>query len=185
MKTAAGWFSAFGLLVGVVAANWLTSTYGFVPVGLGFSATAGTFAFGFALALRDSTQDILGKRVMLSIVFVGAAISYLVSDQMIALASAVAFLFAELVNFAVYTPLRNKSVLGDSRWAAAVVSSSIAGAIIDTVIFLLIAFGWAAVTIPALVGQLIGKAYATVIYLIVGKVAAWFSISQTHVAKAK
>jgi len=30
----------------IVLANWLTSRYGFVSVGLGLSATAGTYAAG-------------------------------------------------------------------------------------------------------------------------------------------
>ena len=34
-------------------ANWLTSRYGFIPVGLGLSATAGTYAAGLCLLARD------------------------------------------------------------------------------------------------------------------------------------
>ncbi|AKY02579.1 hypothetical protein SEA_BRUSACORAM_53 [Mycobacterium phage Brusacoram] len=53
---------SFGaLFVGtVLVANWATSTFGFVPVGFGQTATAGTFAAGFALAARDVVQDQLG-----------------------------------------------------------------------------------------------------------------------------
>ena len=166
-----GLLSAALLLAAVVAANWATSTFGFVPVGFGFTATAGTFFAGFALALRDATQDLLGKRIMLAVIAVGAAVSYLIADPFIALASVVAFAVAELINFAVYTPLRNRSRLGDRRWASAVSASSLAGALADTVIFLAIAFGWAAV-LPALAGQLVGKAWATVLYLLIGKAVA-------------
>lgn len=171
MKTTAGALTALGLLAAVIVANWATSNYGFVSVGFGFTATAGTFFAGFALALRDATQDLLGRRWMLAVIAVGAAISYLIADPFIALASVVAFAVAELINFAVYTPLRNRSQFGDRRWAAAVTTSSLAGAVADTVIFLAIAFGWAAV-LPALAGQLVGKAWATVLYLLIGKAVA-------------
>nr|WP_322002035.1 VUT family protein [Rhodococcus qingshengii] len=152
-------------------ANWLTTRFGFVPVGFGFTATAGTFAAGFALAARDATQDLLGKPKMLAVIAIGAALSYIIADPFIATASAVAFAVAELLNFAVYTPLRNRSKLGDRRWMAAVSASSLIGALADTFIFLAIAFGWAAV-LPALAGQLVGKAWATVAYLALGKIAA-------------
>lgn len=169
--TAIGSGAALALLGSIVAANYLTTRYGFVPVGFGLTATAGTFAAGFALAARDAVQDLLGRRVMLAVILLGAALSYLVADPFIALASGAAFLLAEFVNFAIYTPLRARSALGDRGWAAAVVSSNLAGAVVDTVVFLAIAFGWAAV-LPALAGQLVGKAWATLAYLAAGKAVA-------------
>lgn len=168
---ALGYLSVAVLLSAVIVANWLTTRFGFVPVGFGFTATAGTFAAGFALAARDATQDLLGKPKMLAVIAIGAALSYIIADPFIATASAVAFAVAELLNFAVYTPLRNRSKLGDRRWMAAVSASSLIGALADTFIFLAIAFGWAAV-LPALAGQLVGKAWATVAYLALGKIAA-------------
>ncbi|WDW19680.1 hypothetical protein [Mycobacterium phage LOCV1] len=74
--------TAFGaLFVGtVLVANWATSTFGFVPVGFGQAATAGTFAAGFALAARDVVQDQLGKRWMLALLAAAALLSYLVAD---------------------------------------------------------------------------------------------------------
>ncbi|NCL73739.1 VUT family protein [Rhodococcus sp. YH1] len=169
--------SAAGLLASVVAANWTTTHYGFIPVGFGLTATAGTFAAGAALALRDATQDTLGTAGMLTVVAVATALSYLIADPSVAIASAAAFAVAELLNFAVYTPLRNRSKLGDRRWAAAVTSSSIAGALADTAVFLGIAFGAAAI-LPALAGQLVGKAWATIIYLVIGKGAARAAVSR-------
>jgi queuosine precursor transporter len=178
MKRAAGLTLAAGLLGTVVLANWLTTRFHFVPVGFGFEATAGTFAAGFALAFRDGVQDLLGRRVMLGVIALGAALSWLVADPFIALASGVAFLLAELANWLIYTPLRNRSRLGDRRWAAAVVTSNAAGTVIDTVVFLSIAFGWAAV-LPALAGQLVGKGWATLTYLLLGKGVARCSTPAT------
>lgn len=166
-----GYAAAVGVAASVVLSNWLTTRYGFVPVGFGQETTAGTLAAGAALALRDAVQDALGKTGMLVAVFIATTLSYFVSDPSIALASATAFLLAELLNFLIYTPLRNHSRLGDRRWAAAVTSSSIAGAVVDTVVFLGIAFGAAAIW-PALIGQLIGKAWATMVYLFLGRLVA-------------
>lgn len=162
-----GIFALGVLFAAILLANWVTTDYGFIPVGFGFYSTAGTIFAGFALASRDAIQDSLGRKVVLLAILVGTAVSFSISAASIAIASAVAFLVSELLNFAVYTPLREKSKLGDRRWALAVVSSNLVGAISDTVLFLGIAFGFAAVG-PALPGQLVGKAWATLIYLALG-----------------
>lgn len=159
-----------GLFAGILVANWATTNFGFVPVGFGLAATAGTFAAGFTLALRDGIQDSLGRKAILWVIFAGTVLSFAIADPAIAVASGAAFLFAELLNFAIYTPLRERSSLGDKRWATAVVSSNLAGAVADTAIFIGIAFGMSAI-LPAMAGQLVGKAWATLIYLAVGGVA--------------
>ena len=159
-----------GLFAGIVAANYATTRYGFVPVGFGLAATAGTFAAGVTLALRDGIQDTLGRRTVLVVIVAGAALSFFIADPAIAVASAAAFLFAELLNFAVYTPIRERAKFGDKRWAAAVTSSNLAGAVADTAVFIGIAFGAAAI-MPAMPGQLVGKAWATVLYLVIGAVS--------------
>ena len=158
------------LFVGIVAANYATTRYGFVPVGFGLAATAGTFAAGVTLALRDGIQDALGRRVVLAVIVAGAALSFFIADPAIAIASGVAFLLAELLNFAVYTPLRERARFGDKRWAVAVTSSNLVGAIVDTAVFIGIAFGAAAI-MPAMAGQLVGKAWANALYLVIGAVA--------------
>ena len=167
-RTMAGVAAASVLIMSVVTANWLTSTYHFVPVGFGQMATAGTFAAGFALAARDAVQDTLGKRWMLTVLAAAAVLSFAVADPHIAAASAIAFTAAELIDFAVYTPIRRRSHLGDRRWAAAVILSGAAGAVVDTAVFIGIAFGAAAI-LGAMAGQLIGKSYASLIYLVIGK----------------
>ncbi len=163
--------AAAALLGAVVAANTLTTRYGFVPVGFGLEATAGTYAAGAALAARDALQDVAGKRATVLVLLVAAVVSYLISDPFIAAASAVAFLLAELVDLAVYTPLRRRASLGDRRWTLAVVLSNLAGAVVDSVVFLGVAFGAPAV-LPALAGQLLGKSYATAAYLLGGRALA-------------
>lgn len=174
--------SASAVLVGaLLLANWVTTDYGFIPVGLGFEATAGTIFAGFSLAARDAVQDTLGRLFVLGLIVVGTFISFAISAPEIAIASAAAFFIAELLNFAVYTPIREKAKFGDRKWAIAVTSSNFAGAVADTVVFLGIAFGSAAI-LPALPGQMVGKAWATLLYLLIGAIASRIILSRRRVA---
>lgn len=134
----------------VVLANVLSSRYGLVPVGFGLMASAGTYAAGAALGLRDIVQDQWGKRGTLAVIAIGSALSFLLADPLIALASLAAFTVAELLDMAVYTPLRKRG------WVRAVVASNVVGAVADTYVFLSLApFG--PVTWQAMQGQLVGK----------------------------
>ncbi len=139
-----------GYIGTIVLANWMTTTFGLVGLPLtGLAVTAGTFAAGASLLLRDSVQVTAGKWVVLAAIIVGCLVSYLVSDPFIALASAIAFLASEVVDWGVFTPLRKRSI------AAAVLVSSIVSAPVDTVLFLHISgFG---VTWQAVLGQFIVK----------------------------
>lgn len=158
----------------LLLANWATTEFGFIPVGFGVDATAGTLIVGISLAARDLIQDTIGRWAVVAVIVVGALMSFAISAPAIAVASAAAFLFAELADFAAYTPLRARSKFGDKRWAVAVVVSNAVGALADTVIFLWIAFGAASV-LPAIPGQLVGKMWATLGYLALGAGAAWLA----------
>lgn len=144
--------AAVGLLASVVLANYATSTYGMIPVGFGFTSTAGTFLAGVTFVLRDALQDAAGKRVTIAVIAAAAILSFAISDPFIALASAVAFLLAELADLAVYTPLRKRGYI------RAAVASNIVGSFVDTVVFLAIA-GFA--ILPALPGQMVAKMAVT------------------------
>lgn len=157
-KLALGLLAALGFIVAIVAANYLTTRYGFIGVGLGLTATAGTLAAGLALGLRDLIDDAFGRLGVVVVIALGAVISYAVSDPHIATASAVAVLLSELADMVIYRPLRNHGMkpLG-------VAISNTVGAFVDSVVFLYLAgfFAWSAVT-----GQVVGKvAWATLIPL--------------------
>lgn len=92
-------------ILAIVAANWLTTHYGLVHTAPGLVTTAGTYAAGAALLLRDIVQDTLGWRWVLAGIATGAVLTAATSPAL-ALASATAFLLAELLDTAVYTPLR-------------------------------------------------------------------------------
>jgi uncharacterized PurR-regulated membrane protein YhhQ (DUF165 family) len=134
----------------IFGANWAISTFGFVPVGFGLMAPAGVYFVGAALTLRDLAQERLGTWHILAAIVVGAGLSAFVSPQF-ALASGVAFLFSELCDFAVYTPLRRR------KWLLAIGLSNVVGLLVDSALFLWLAFG----SLDFLAGQLLGKFYAT------------------------
>jgi queuosine precursor transporter len=113
----------------VVASNWLTAEYGLVA-GL---VTAGTFTAGLALACRDLVRETAGLTAALGCVLVGAGLSYWLASPALALASAAAFLLAELFDTALYEPLRRR---GRAR---AVAASQVVGAVVDSVVFLALA----------------------------------------------
>lgn len=144
--------AATGLLGAVLAANFVTTRYGMVPVGFGLTATAGTYLAGLTFILRDALQDAAGKRATLAVIAAGAVLSFLVADPFIALASAAAFGLSEVADLAVYSPLRRRG------YVRAAVTSNVAGAVVDTVVFLSVAGFplWA-----ALPGQLVGKVLVT------------------------
>lgn len=133
----------------IVAANWMTAAFGLVPIGFGIAVTAGTFAAGAALIARDAVQVTSGRWVALGAIVVGAALSWWLSTPALAVASGIAFLVSEVVDLAVFTPLRGRSLAG------AVVASSVVAAPVDTVLFLYLA-GFP-LTWQAIVGQLIVK----------------------------
>jgi len=82
-------------------------------------------------------------------------LSAAVAPPSLVLASAVAFFFSELADFAVYTPLQRR------RFVAAVIASSLVGLVVDSVIFLWLAFS----SLEFLWGQVIGKMWMVLVSL--------------------
>jgi hypothetical protein len=140
---------ALAYVAAIVAANMLTEHYGLVHLPFGLAVTAGTFAAGFALLARNSTQDATGKRVVLALMAVGVVLSYWLASPALALASGAAFAISESADMAVYTPLRDRG-----RTVAQLLACTV-GAIIDTIAFLWIA-GFP-VTTGNVAGQVIVK----------------------------
>jgi uncharacterized PurR-regulated membrane protein YhhQ (DUF165 family) len=145
---------AAGFLGCILAANYVTSRYGMVPVGFGLVATAGTYFAGLSFVLRDSLQDAAGKWWTLAVIAAGAVLSFLIAAPFIALASAVAFGLSEAADLAVYTPLRRRG------YVRAAVASNIVGSFVDTVVFLAIAGFPVAASLP---GQMVGKLAITAV----------------------
>lgn len=91
-------------------------------------------------------------------ILAGAFLSRAVtSNRDLAVASAVAFLFSELADFAVYQPLPGR------RWPLAAFASNVVGLVIDSILFLQIAFG----SLDFIEGQIMGKLWTTVLAVVV------------------
>jgi uncharacterized PurR-regulated membrane protein YhhQ (DUF165 family) len=140
----------------IPAANWLIGNVGtecipngpcLVPVGFGLMAPSGVLMIGAALVLRDAVHEAGGVRSALFAIAIGAAASWFLAPAALVLASVSAFLLAELADLAVYTPLRRK------RLATAVLASGAVGAVIDSAVFLWLAFG----SLDFVSGQVLGK----------------------------
>jgi queuosine precursor transporter len=149
-----------GLFVAYVAtvplANWLVDRFGVVPVGFGLRAPAAVYLVGVAFTLRDLLQEWAGRAFVVLGILCGALLSFLVASPALALASGTAFLLSEMGDFAVYTPLRERG-----RFLEAVALSNTVGLVLDSVVFLQLAFG----SLEFLPGQLVGKAIMTVVAL--------------------
>jgi len=140
----------------IPAANWLIGHVGtvcvpngpcLVPVAPGIMAPSGVLMIGLALVLRDLVQRRLGVEFGIGAIIVGAAISAGLAPPTLVVASAAAFLLSEFADFAVYTPLARR------RLVVAVIASSVVGLVVDSIVFLWLAFG----SLEFLIGQIIGK----------------------------
>lgn len=148
-RFAVGVAAFLGLVSVVFLANWLIVHYGVVPVGFGLTAPAGVYAASLGLVFRDLVQNTLGKWAAVGAILAGAAMSLLVSEHF-AMASAAAFLASEAADFAIYTALYRRA------WVPAVIPAAAVGIVIDSVLFLWLAFGSEAF----LAGQIVGKGWA-------------------------
>ncbi|GHJ34279.1 hypothetical protein TPA0910_87120 [Streptomyces hygroscopicus subsp. sporocinereus] len=145
-----------GYLATIPTANLLVTHFGAVPVGFGLMAPAGVFTIGLALVLRDLLHEAAGRWAVLAAIAAGTVLSYLLADPALATASAVAFGVAELADMAVYTPLRRRGLL------VAVAASNAVGLVVDSVLFLHLAFG----SLAFLPGQIVAKAEMTLLALL-------------------
>ena len=157
-KLAEGVIFLIGFALTIPAANWLIGNAGtvcapsgpcLIPVAPGIMAPSGVLMIGLALVLRDLVQRRLGVVYSVAAILIGAAISSWLAPASLVLASGTAFLFSELVDLAVYTPLARR------RLVLAVVASGLIGLVIDSLIFLWLAFG----SLQFLPGQVIGKTW--------------------------
>jgi hypothetical protein len=152
----------FGLCI--PAANWLIGHLGtvcvpggpcLVPVAPGLMAPSGVLMIGLALVLRDLVQRRLGVGWAAGAVLAGAALSAFVAPPALVVASAAAFLLSEFADLAVFTPLQRRGLV------LAVAASGAVGLVVDSIVFLWLAFG----SLDYLAGQVVGKAWMVALAL--------------------
>jgi uncharacterized PurR-regulated membrane protein YhhQ (DUF165 family) len=139
-------------------ANWMIGHVGtvctaqgpcLIPVAPNLMAPSGVTMIGIALVLRDLVQRRLGTGIAAAAIIAGAGLSALVAPPALVIASTAAFLLSELADLAVYTPLARR------RLVLAVVASGLVGLVIDSIVFLWLAFG----SLDFLAGQVVGKTW--------------------------
>jgi len=145
-------------LLCVPVANWMIHNIGtvcipdgpcLIPVAPGIMSPSGVLVIGAALVLRDVVHRALGLRWVIGCILAGGILSYAVAPAALVMASVAAFLLSEGADLAVYTPLQKRGFI------RAVVASSAVGLVIDSGVFLWLAFG----SFVHIDGQIIGKAW--------------------------
>jgi uncharacterized PurR-regulated membrane protein YhhQ (DUF165 family) len=139
-------------------ANWLIGNVGtecvpqgpcVIPVFPGITAPSGVLVVGLAFVVRDLLQRRLGLYWAIGGIAAGGLISALFAAPSLVLASTAAFLLSEIADLFVYTPLQRRG------FVRAAVASSVVGLIVDSVVFLGLAFG----SLDFLAGQVLGKTW--------------------------
>ena len=167
-RTREGYLFLAAFTLCIPAANWLIGNAGtvcvpdgpcLIPVAPyvypGLMAPSGVLMIGLALVLRDLVQRRLGIPFVLAAIAAGAVLSAALAPPALVLASSVAFLLSELADFAIYTPLQRR------RFVLAVLLSGLVGLMVDSAVFLYLAFG----SLDFLAGQVVGKTWMIVFSL--------------------
>lgn len=137
-----------------ILANWLASAYIVTVPFTDRLAPAGVFAIGAILVLRDWLQQLAGLLWTLYLVAIAAVLSFLAAEafgwtdlRKIAVASFVAFVVSETLEAVAFTPIRRRSL------TVGVALSGVVGTVIDSWLFLSLAFG----SLAFFWGQCFGK----------------------------
>ena len=161
-RTLIGWLSIALFILTIPLGNWVVMNVGYVcleggpclvPVWPGIMSPSGVLIAGLALVLRDAVHHFMGGKWAVYSIFAGAVVSGLVSDMNLIVASTCAFLFSEMADFAVYAPMRKRF----PAWA--VIASGLVGSVVDSCLFLSLAFG----SLEFVLGQVIGKVWVSLI----------------------
>jgi len=159
-----GYIFLAGFALCIPAANWLIGHAGttcipngpcLIPVAPGLTAPSGVLMIGLALVLRDLVQRRLGVVWAIAAILAGAVLSAIFAPPQLVIASAAAFLLSEAADCAVYTPLQRR------RLVLAVFASSLVGLVVDSAVFLYLAFG----SLEFLAGQVVGKSWMVLLAL--------------------
>lgn len=167
MKSALAVVSVILYVLSIPVANWMIGHVGtcssagpcVVPVWPGVLAPSGVLVVGVALCLRDAVQRLAGRSAAVACVLLGAVVSFGIAPPVLALASAVAFGVSELTDGVTYGAVASRFGHG----AAAVLLSGVVGLVLDSVLFLGLAFG----SLDFAVGQIIGKGWAVLLVSVV------------------
>ena len=168
-------------LLTIPLANWLIGHVGtvciprgpcLIPVAPGLMAPSGVLTIGAALLLRNLLQERAGRLWVSGCILIGAGLSALLAPPSIALASGVAFMASELADWSVYAPLRSS---GRPR---ALIAAAMVGSVVDSGLFLWLAFG----SLEFMAGQVVGKLWASLLVAAMLKEWSRFALAAAVIA---
>jgi hypothetical protein len=139
--------------------------------------TWGAFTYPAAFLVTDLTNRHFGPGMARTVVLFGFAIavvwSVFLATPRIAIASGLAFLFAQFLDVAIFNRLR-----AHPRWWRAPFLSSVVGSVLDTVLFWGVAFSAGFAFVDALFGTPDGSlGFATPLWDIGPEVPLWVSLA--------
>lgn len=154
-----------GFVSCIVAANWAIMHLGTdhgpgsprtIPVGFGLAAPSGVLFAGAQLTLRDVLHERLGGPATVAVIAATAPLTAIVASPALAVASIVTFVVAELADLVVFGRLRRRG------YATAILGSNLISAIVDSLLFLALAFGVTQAAVGGL-GMTVGKLEASLL----------------------
>ncbi|ENN93059.1 VUT family protein [Bartonella vinsonii] len=130
-------FSIFAMCFTVAASNILVQ-YPVYWFDLNELLTYGAFTYPIAFLINDLTNRFYGPAAARRVVYAGFCsgvfVSWILATPRLAIASSLAFLFGQLLDIVVFTPLRRKA------WWKAPLAAALVGSALDTILFFSLAF---------------------------------------------
>ncbi|MBB5073650.1 hypothetical protein HNQ69_000776 [Bartonella callosciuri] len=166
-------FSICAMCIAVTASNILVQ-YPVYWFGLNELLTYGAFTYPFAFLINDLSNRFYGpaaaRRVVYAGFLTGVFVSWILATPRLAIASSLAFLFGQLLDIVVFTPLRRKT------WWKAPLAAALVGSALDTVLFFALAFS----SFFAFIDQITGYADSSLVESVVFfglEVPVWLSLA--------
>ncbi|MCZ2327859.1 VUT family protein [Bartonella sp. F02] len=166
-------FSIFAMCITVTLSNIFVQ-YPVYWFGLNELLTYGAFTYPIAFLINDLTNRFYGpdaaRRVVYAGFITGCFVSWILVTPRLAVASSTAFLFGQLLDILVFTPLRRQ------KWWKAPLAAALVGSALDTVLFFAIAFSHHFVFIDQMTGYVDGSIWDSTVFLGIG-IPVWLSLA--------
>ncbi len=131
-------------VVAAAASNWAIENVGrdngplaprTISIGWGLEAPSGVVLIGMMIAVRDALHERVGLRGTIVVIAIASLVSAVLAPPALAIASGVTLLVAEITDALVYQQLRRRGRI------VAATASNVASSIVDSALFLTIAYG--------------------------------------------
>ncbi|ATP13010.1 membrane protein [Bartonella henselae] len=166
-------FSSLAMCFAVTISNILVQ-YPVHWFGLNELLTYGAFTYPIAFLINDLTNRFYGPSAARYVVyagfFSGFFVSWILATPRLAIASSSAFLFGQLLDILVFSPLRRKT------WWKAPLAAGLVGSALDTILFFAIAFSSSFAFIDQMTGYANSSITENSVFLGL-ELPVWFSLA--------